>query len=161
MKEWLTQRKRGEKKRPKTLATEGSERPIFGHSPLGWLGENATAHYMLYLCSMDEQCTITLPCCSPSHAAVCLRGSRYCRHRGLAASSFGAHRTSHTLLPDANPGLCRETKAPYEFAYMKREEEQRGEAAAPLRASTTTTWCICVIQGQSLPLVSAASSEFS
>lgn len=25
----------------------GYERPTLGHSPLGWLGENATAHYML------------------------------------------------------------------------------------------------------------------
>lgn len=49
-----------------------SQRPIPGHSPLGWLGENATAHYMLCLCSMDEQCTITLPCCSLSHTAACL-----------------------------------------------------------------------------------------
>lgn len=51
---------------------KGSERPILGHSPLGWLGENATAHYMLCLCSVDEQCTITLPCCSSSHTAACL-----------------------------------------------------------------------------------------
>lgn len=45
---------------------KGSERPMLGHSPLGWLGENATAHYMLCLCSVDEQCTITIPCCSSS-----------------------------------------------------------------------------------------------
>lgn len=30
----------------------------FGHSPLGWFGEDATAHYMRCLCSVDEQCTI-------------------------------------------------------------------------------------------------------
>lgn len=47
----------------------GSERPTLGHSPLGWLGANATAHYMLCLSSVDEQCTITLPCCSSSHTA--------------------------------------------------------------------------------------------
>lgn len=134
VKEWLTQSKRGEWERRKEKAQdtsrtgqrerEGSGRPPLGHSPLGWLGENATAHYMLYLCSVDEQCTITLPRCSSSHTAVCLRGSRYCCYRGLPANSPGAHQTSHTLLPKANPGLCLETKAPYEFAYMKGEEKQ-------------------------------------
>lgn len=80
MKKWLTligvDEKGGkEKKRPETPATQGRrerEGPTLGHSPLGWLGENATAHYMLCLCSVDEQCTITLPCCSSSHTAACL-----------------------------------------------------------------------------------------
>lgn len=27
-------------------------------SPLGWFGENATAHYMPCLCPVDEQCAI-------------------------------------------------------------------------------------------------------
>ena len=73
------EKKRGEweKRKEETLATQGrgnarALRPILGHSPLGWLGENATAHYMFCLCSMDEQCTITLPCCSCSPTAACL-----------------------------------------------------------------------------------------
>lgn len=31
----------------------------FGHSPLGWFGEDAAAHYMPCLCSVDERCTIS------------------------------------------------------------------------------------------------------
>lgn len=76
---------------------KASEWPILGHSPLGWLGENATAHYMLCLCSVDEQCTIMLPCCcSSSHTAACLWGGRYCCFCGSPANSLCAHQTSHT-----------------------------------------------------------------
>lgn len=80
MKEWFDTEKGENGRKEKAQDTdhtgqrerEGSERPILGHSPLGWLGENATAHYMLCLCSVDEQCTITLPCCSSSHSTACL-----------------------------------------------------------------------------------------
>lgn len=43
---------------------------ILSHSPLGWLAASAAAHYMLYLCSVDAQCTITPPRCSDGHVAL-------------------------------------------------------------------------------------------
>lgn len=123
--------KMGEKK-AKTLDTghtgqrerRGSERPTLGHSPLGSLGENATAHYMLCLSSVDEQCAITLPCCSSSLTAACLWGAWYCSYNGRPAKSLCAHQTAIHALPNANPGLCQETKELYEFVPVKGEKIQ-------------------------------------
>lgn len=37
----------------------GTQRPRLGHSPLVWVGGNATAHFMLCLCFWDGQSAIT------------------------------------------------------------------------------------------------------
>ena len=154
---WSAGEKRGgkERKRPGTAGhrgqreREGSERPALGHSPLGWLGENATAHYMLCLCSVDEQCTITLPCCSCSPTAACLWGGRYCCCRGSPANSLSSNVPYTGFLMQIQVYVL-ETKALYECAGMKGGQEQ-APAPAPQTAPRCNAAFVCLDTMTSAP----------